>query len=140
MREGGRAQAESLLASADLEAVLLLLGDEYFLIVFVRNAKGASFSLYFHQILEVGTRGRIFLHVALHPIRVLLLPAESKACPLEGMRLEASIDAVCGFSIVFGVAVEAMSFGDAIHKDCLLESACALLVEDACMGDDLRSP
>lgn len=119
---------------------MLLLGDQHLLVVLVRNPEGLPLTLDPHQVLEVGTRRRVLFHVALHPVRELLLPPETKTSTLQRTRLEASVQAVGRLARVLGIAVEPVGLGDAVDQDGLLESAGALLIEDACMGGDVRSP
>lgn len=104
------------------------------------DPEGLALALDLHQVLEVGTRRRVFFHVPFHPVRELLLPSEAKASALEGTRLEASVHTVGGLACVLGIAVESIGLGDAVDEDGFLEGAGALLLEDTCMEGGVRSP
>lgn len=80
----------------------------------MRDPEGLALTLDLHQVLEVGTRRRVLFHVALHPIRELLLPSETKTSAFEGTRLKAGVQTVGRFACVLGIAVEPIGFGDAI--------------------------
>lgn len=109
----------------------LLLRDQHLLIVFVRNAECFPFSLHFLATVNISSRGRVFFHVALHPCRVLSLSSEAESCALGRVGLEATVKTVGWFSCVLGIAVESIGLGHAVRHDGLLQSACALLIEDA---------
>lgn len=119
---------------------MLLLWNQYFFVILVGNPKGLALTLNFHKVLEVSTRRRVLFHVALHPIRELLLFSVTKTSTLERTWLEASIKTVRRLTGVLGIAVESVGFRNAVDQDGFLKGAGALLIEDACMRRYLRSP
>lgn len=97
----------------------------------MRNAESFALGLHFFAAVNVSPRRRVFLHVALHPRRVLPLSSEAETCALGRVRLEATVEAVGRLSTVLRIAVESIGLGHAVSNDCFLQGACALLIEDA---------
>ena len=75
-----------------------LSGDHYPFVGFVADTKGGSSASEIVLGVEVGAGGRIFLHVLLHPVRELFLPAKTKASSFGGIFPEATVETVGRFS------------------------------------------
>lgn len=119
------------ITSSGLYADHLLLRDQYLLIVLMSNAEGFPLSLHFLTTVNISSRGRVFLHVALHPRRVLSLSSEAEACTLGRVGFEAAVKTVGRLSGVLWIAVESIGLGHAIRHNGFLQGAGALLFEDA---------
>lgn len=114
-----------------MHAGSLLLWDQHFLIVLMRNTEGFSFGFQLFAAVNVRPWRRIFLHVAFHPRWVLPLSSEAETCALGGVGLEAAVKTVGRLSSVLRVVVESIGLGHAVGHDSFLQGACALLIEDA---------
>ena len=75
-----------------------LAGDHNPFVGFVADAEGGSSASEIVLCVEVGAGRRVFLHVFLHPVRKLFLPAEAKASAFGCIFPEAAVEAVGRFS------------------------------------------
>ena len=71
-----------------------LPGDHHPFVGFMADAEGGPSASKIVLAVEVGAGCRVFLHIFLHPVRELFLPAEAKTCAFGGIFPEAAVEAV----------------------------------------------
>jgi hypothetical protein len=121
----------------------LLAGYQHLFIVFVADPEsrpsGADIAAA-AVAQQISSRSRVLLHVPLHPIWKLLLPAVSEPDSLGWIRLETTVHAVTRLSWIFGLVDEPRAFGHAVDVDACLKGSWTLLIEYAWIILYLRSP
>ena len=75
-----------------------LAGDHHPFVGFMADTEGGPSASEIVLGVEIGTGCRIFLHVLLHPVRELFLPAKTKASSFGGIFPEATVETVGRFS------------------------------------------
>ena len=119
---------------------LFFFGNKNLLIIFVAQPKSWPFWVFCIFIVYVGPRRWVFFHITLHPLRKLPFIAKSKPSSFCWVWPKTAIHTISWFPRVFWLIHKSISFWHAIGYNRLLQSGCALLVENFCIIKWLLSP